>query len=120
MEGRNGEVQYQVEPSRLSQISLHLALNDSIKNELIPEHIQNGILTQTPHELDRRYFPTSTDLRVMTWKALYNIRNGLFDQDAVEAYLKKQQSDPSFRFFLQSTRVKTWISNKYQGIYKKL
>ena len=38
----------------------------------------------------------------MTRKALYNIRNGLFDQDAVEAYLKKkQQSDPSFRFFLQ-------------------
>ena len=39
---------------------------------------------------------------LLTRKALYNIRNGLFDQDAVEAYLKKkQQSDPSFRFFLQ-------------------
>jgi len=38
----------------------------------------------------------------MTRKALYNIRNGLFDQDAVEAYLKKKkQSDPSFRYFLQ-------------------
>ena len=96
------KVETLVRHSRLSQISLHLALNDWIKNELIPEHIQNGILTHTPHEHDRRYFPTSTDLRVMTRKALYNIRNGLFDQDAVEAYLKKkQQSDPSFRFFLQ-------------------
>ena len=36
----------------------------------------------------------------MTRKALYNIRNGLLDEDAVEAYLKKeQQSDPSFRHF---------------------
>jgi len=114
-----------VRHSRLSQISLHLALNDWIKNELIPEHIQNGILTQTPHELDRRYFPTSTDLRVMTWKGLYNIRNGLFDQDAVEAYLKKkQQSDPSFRFFLQKYKSEENMDlqqvSKYQGIYKKL
>ena len=67
------KVETLVRHSRLSQISLHLALNDWIKNELIPEHIQNGILTHTPHEHDRQYFPKSTDLRVMTRKALYNI-----------------------------------------------
>ena len=96
MEG-GGIVRY----SGLSQISLYLALNDWIRNELIPEHIQTGVILQFPHEHDHSYFPTSTDLRVMTWKALHNICNGLFDQDAVEAYLiKKQQHDQSFRYFL--------------------
>ena len=96
------KVEALVRHSRLSQISLHLAVNDWIRNKLIPEHIQNGTILQFPHEHDRRYFPTSTDLRVMTRKALHNIRNGLFDQDAVEAFLqKKRQHNPSFRYFLQ-------------------
>ena len=96
------KVESLVRHSRLSQISLHLAVNDWIRNELIPKHLQNRVLTQPPQENDRRYFPTSTDFRVMMRKSLYNIRNGLFDQDAVEAYLtKKQQSVPSFRYFLQ-------------------
>ena len=96
------KVERLVRHSRLSQINLHLAVNDWIENELIPEHIENGILTHVPHKHDRRYFPTSTDLRVMTRKVLFNIRNGLSDQDSVEVYLKKKQlSDPTFRFFLQ-------------------
>ena len=88
--------------SWVSQISLQLALSDWIKTELIPEHLRNGTPTHSPHEHDQRYFPTSMDLKVMSRKALNKIRNGLFDQDAVEVYLKKkQQSDSSFKFFLQ-------------------
>ena len=105
------KVEALVRYSRLSQISLHLALNDWIRNELIPEHIQTGVILQFTHEHDYRYFPTSTDLRVMTRKALHNICNGLFDQDAVEGYLtKKQQHDPSFRYFLQKYK-----SEEYMG-----
>lgn len=96
------KVETLVRHSWVSQISLQLALSDWIKTELIPEHLRNGTLTHSPQEHDRRYFPTSKDLRVMSRKALNKIRNGLFDQDAVEVYLKKkQQSDPSFKFFLQ-------------------
>jgi len=33
-------------------------------------------------------FPTTTDLRVMTQKALHNTQNGRFNTNDVEAYLK--------------------------------
>ena len=46
------KVERLVRYSRLSQISLHLAVNDWIENELIPEHIENGILTHMPHKHD--------------------------------------------------------------------
>ena len=96
------KVERLVRHSRLSQTSSHLSLNNWINNELIPEHIENGIPTHMPHKHDQWYFPTSADLRIMTRKILFNIRNGLFDQDSLEAYLKKKQlSDPTFRFFLQ-------------------
>ena len=55
-----------VRQGRLSDISLHLPRNDWIKNELIPDYIENGILTHWPHEHDWQYFPTSIDLSVMT------------------------------------------------------
>ena len=49
-----------------------------------------------------------------------NIRNGLFDQDAVEAYLKKkQQSDPSFRFFLQKYKSEENMDQQQASRYTK-
>ena len=54
----------------------------------------------------------------MTRKALFNIRNGLFDQDSVEAYLKKKQlSDPTFRFFLQKYKSEEGTYQQHTSRY---
>ena len=55
----------------------------------------------------------------MTRKALYNIRNGLLDQDAVEAYLKKKkQCDPSFRYFLQKYKSENPMDQQQASRYR--
>ena len=45
--------------SHLNQMNLKLALRDWINHELIPDHLQQGILTAKPSEYNRRYYPTN-------------------------------------------------------------
>ena len=92
--------------SHLSQISLMLAVKEWVNQELIPRHLQQGVLTTRPSEFDRRYFPTVEDLRNMTRHTVTKIRNDMLDQDALEILLKQEQNQSSgFRYHLR----------KYQG-----
>lgn len=62
------KVESLIRHSRLSQISLLLALRDWINHKLIPQHICDGILSQVPNEHDRRYFPIADDVKSMSKK----------------------------------------------------
>ena len=63
--------------------------------ELIPRHLQQGVLTNRPSEFDCRYFPTVEDLRNMTRHTINKIRNNMFGQDALETLLKQEQKQSS-------------------------
>lgn len=41
--------------SHLSQVSLMLAVKEWVNQELIPEHMRHGLLSNQPSECDRRY-----------------------------------------------------------------
>ena len=81
--------------SHLSQISLMLAVKEWVNQELIPRHLQQGVLNSRPSQFDRRYFPTVDDLRNMTRHTVKNIRNNMLDQDALETLLKQEQTQSS-------------------------
>ena len=61
-----------------------LAVKEWVNQELIPRHLQQGVLATQPNEFDRRYFPTVEDLRNMTST---KIQNNMLDQDALEILL---------------------------------
>ena len=91
-----------VSNSYLSQVSLKLSLNEWVKKELIPQHIQQGILENKPSEYDGHYYPTTKDLRNITKSAVNRIRNNMFDQDALESLLKNEmQQHPGFQCSLR-------------------
>ena len=102
------KVEALVSNTHLSQISLLLALRDWIKHELIPAHIQHGILTSSPSEHDRRYYPTAEDVQNMRRKIINKMRNNMFDQDALKNFLQHESEDrEGFRFFLRKYTSKT-------------
>ena len=92
--------------SYLSQMSLKLALKEWVNKELIPDHLKKGQLNNKPSEYDRRYYPTVQDLRNMTKSIIYKVRKNMFDQDALEYFLKEQSKD-QFRYFLRKYRKAT-------------
>lgn len=72
--------------SHLNQINLLLALKEWVDKELISNHLKTGQLTTKPSEHDRRYYPTTQDLRNMTKFAINKVRNKMFDHDALEFF----------------------------------
>ena len=68
-----------------------LALKEWVNQELIPEHLCQGLLSNRPSEYDRRYFPTMEDLRNIKKRVINKIRNNMFDQDALENFLKQER-----------------------------
>ena len=90
-----GKVESLVRYSHLSQISLILALKDWIKHELIPQHLRSGTLSQEPNEHDRQYFPTA-DVKYMSKRAINKMRKNMFDQDALEYFLKGERDDLTY------------------------
>ena len=52
-----------------------LAVKEWVNQELIPCHLQQGVLINRPSILDRRYFPTVEDLRNMSRHAINKIRS---------------------------------------------
>ena len=96
------KVESLISQSHLSHISLQLALRDWINHTLIPDHLHQGILTANPSEYDRRYYPTVEDVRNMSRKVINNIRNNMFDQDALESLLSHESTEnKGFMFFLR-------------------
>ena len=90
------KVESLIRHSHLSQISLILALKDWIKHELIPQHLRSGILSQVPNEHDCRYFPTAEDVKNMSKRSINKMRKNMFDQDALESFLKGERDDLTY------------------------
>ena len=96
------KVELLISNSHLTQINLKLALRDWISHTLIPDHLQQGILTDKPSEYDRRYYPTVEDLKNMSRKVISKIRHNMFDQDALESFLCHESNERNgLRFFLR-------------------
>ncbi len=88
--------------SHLSQMSLMLALRDWIKHQLIPRHLQEGILATPPSDYNRRYFPSVKDVQNMSRRVINRIRNNMFDQDALEQFLQREtERNNGFNFHLR-------------------
>ena len=88
--------------SHLSQVSLMLALKEWVNQELIPEHLRQGLLLTRPSEYDRRYYPTVEDLWNIKKRVINKIRNNMFDQDALENFLKQErEQNKGFNYFLR-------------------
>ena len=87
-----------VQHSHLNQMSLSLALKHWINHELIPQHLKQGILTESPHKFDRRYFPTTEDVKNMSRKFINKLRKNSFDQDALELFL---HDESGLQYFLR-------------------
>ena len=97
-----GKVESLISHSHLSQVSLMLALKDWINHKLIPQHLREGIIESRPSEYDRRYYPTVEDVKNMSRKVINKIRNNMFDQDALESFLRRErEQDNGFSFFLR-------------------
>ena len=92
--------------NHLSQVSLKLALKEWVMKELIPEHMKQGVLVDKPSEYDRRYYPTVQDLRNMTKCVINKVRKNMFDQDALESFLKHEsEQHQGFRYFLRKYKT---------------
>lgn len=96
------KVESLISHSHLSQISLLLALKSWVNQELIPQHIQQGILTSKPAEYNRQYYPTVEDVRNMSRRVINKIRNNMFDQDALETFLRRESEESrGLKYFLR-------------------
>lgn len=96
------KVESLISHSHLNHISLMLALRDWINNELVPEHLRQGILTEKPSEYDRQYYPTVEDMRNISRRVVNKIRHNMFDQDALETFLSQESTkNDGFKFFLR-------------------
>ncbi len=95
-----------VSNSYLSQISLKLALQEWVTKELIPFHIQKGILDSIPSEFNRHYHPTTQDLRNITRNAINKLRRHTFDQDALGILLEDEtKQHTEFQYFLRKYKT---------------
>ena len=72
----------------LNRRTLRMLLNSWVEKDLIPAHIESGVLIEPPSQFNRAYYPTKADIRVMVTKVMTKQRNGLFDQDAVMELLQ--------------------------------
>lgn len=95
-----------VQHSHLNQMSLSLALKHWINQELIPQHLKDGILTEFPHKFDRRYFPTTEDIKNISRKSINKLRKNSFDQDALELFLREESARQSgLQYFLRKYSI---------------
>lgn len=86
---------------RLTPISLKMAIQDWVRKELIPQHLNDGILERPPQPFNRSYFPTNKDLRNIAHEAIVKRRCSLFDQEALVMLLKEQAQSNGLLYFFQ-------------------
>ncbi len=68
--------------------------------------MKNGILEEMPNEFDRRYYPTTQDLRNITKGVINKIRKNTFDQDALEILLHDEVKETtSFNISFENTKI---------------
>ena len=59
-----------------------MSLKTWVERELIPKHLQDGVIDEQPSQYNRAYYLNTEDIRVMVKKTIAQERNS-FDQGAV-------------------------------------
>ena len=95
IEEKNAEL---VQESFLNQRALRLSLKTWVE-ELIPKHLNKGVITSKPSDYNQAYYPTAEDIRVMVKKAIAREWNSLFDQEAVLQLLKEEQARNGLKYY---------------------
>ena len=81
--------------------ALKALLNSWVEKELVPNHIESGVLTEPPSHHNRAYYPTKGDIRVIVTKVMTQQHNGLFDQDAVMELLQSTEARTGLNYFFR-------------------
>ena len=90
-----------VQESLLGQRALRMSLKTWVERELIPRHIQDGVIDEQPSQYNRAYYPNAEDIRVMVKKAITQERSSLFDQGAVLQLLQEEKETHQLKFFFR-------------------
>ena len=90
-----------VQESFLNQRALRLSLKTWVEKELVPKHLNTGVIASKPSDYNRAYYPTAEDVRVMVKKAITRERNSLFDQEAVLQLLQDEQARNGLKYFFR-------------------
>lgn len=90
-----------VQESLLNQRALRMSLKTWVERELIPKHLQNGVIDEQPSQYNRAYYPNPEDIRVMVKKAIAQERNSMFDQGAVLQLLQEEKDTHQLKFFFR-------------------
>ena len=56
-----------------------MALTTWVNNELIPLHLETGVIDKKPSSCNRAYYPNAEDIQIMVKKAIMQERNSQFD-----------------------------------------
>ena len=85
----------------LTSKALKISLKAWVQKELIPKHIAEGIITEAPSVLNRAYYPTNDDIRVISRNAIIEERNAKFDQDAVLSLLETEKKTTGLNYYFR-------------------
>ena len=105
-----------VQDSLLNQRALRMALKTWVNNELIPLHLETGVIDKEPSLFNRAYCPNAEDVRIMVKKAIIQERNSQFDQGAVLHLLREEKDKNQLNFFFREYKM---ASNKYTSSDEK-
>ena len=90
-----------VQESLLSQRALKMTLKTWVEKELIPKHLETGVIQEPPSQYNRAYYPNPDDIRVMVKRVIAQERNSHFDQGAVLQLLQEEKEKQQLKFFFR-------------------
>ena len=91
----------------INQRALKMLLTSWVDKELIPNHIEIGVLTEPPSQYNKAYYPTKADIRVMVTKVMTKQRMGLFDQEAVMELLQSTKAKTGLKYYFHQYKGTT-------------
>lgn len=90
-----------VQESLLNQRALRMSLKTWVEKELIPKHLESGVIDKHPSQYNRAYYPNAEDIRVMVKRTIMKERSSLFDQGAVLQLLQEEKDKNELNFFFR-------------------
>ncbi len=84
---------------------MRISLKTWVQKELIPKHIAEGIITEPPSALNRAYYPTNEDIRVIAQSSIIQERKGRFDQEAVHGLLENEKKVAGLEYYFRCYKM---------------
>ena len=78
-----------------------MTLKTWVEKELIPKHLDTGVIQEPPSQYKRAYYPNPHDIRVMVKRLIAQERNSHFDQGAVLQFLQEEKEKHQLKFFFR-------------------